>query len=108
MSFCEPNIDKHTDIKLYSINEIVEIRFISISCRSYEFRNMKTFNKEVLNLCGLQLDSNKIFYTLKDIGFKRIFLRLKYEIVNLLDKNLPLKLTWLFIKKVNTFLNLKI
>ena len=45
----------------------------------------------------------RFFYTLKDIGFKRIFLRLKYEIVNLLDKNLPLKLTWLFIKKGKHF-----
>ncbi len=53
----------------------------------------------------------RLFYTLKDIGFKRIFLRVRHEILSLLDKNLPLKLTWFFLRKgKNTpkFTNIKI
>ena len=44
----------------------------------------------------------RLLNTLKDVGFKRIFLRLRHEIIHLLDKNLPLKLTWFFIRKENT------
>lgn len=41
----------------------------------------------------------RFFYTLKDLGLERILLRLNYEIVHFIDKNLPLKITWLFIRK---------
>ena len=55
---CEPNIKSHPDIELYPIEEIIEKSDLIVFLVAHsEFRNIKTFKKEVLNLCGLRLDS---------------------------------------------------
>ncbi len=55
---CEPNIESHTEIELYAINEVVEKSDLLVFLVAHsEFRNIKTFNKEFLNLCGLIIDS---------------------------------------------------
>ena len=53
-----PILESHSDIELYASNEIVEKSDLLVFLVAHsEFRNIKTFNKEVLNLCGLKLDS---------------------------------------------------
>lgn len=55
---CEPNINSYPNIKLYDINELVEKSDLLVFLVAHsEFRNIKTLNKEVINLCGLKLFS---------------------------------------------------
>ncbi len=55
---CEPNIKSHPDFDLRASNVIVEKSDLLVFLVAHsEFRNMNTFKKEVINVCGLKLDS---------------------------------------------------
>ena len=55
---CEPNIKSYPDIRLYASKETVEKSDLIVFLVAHrEFRNIKTFNKEVINLCGLKYNS---------------------------------------------------
>lgn len=52
----EPNISNYSDFRLYQIDQVVEKSDLLVFLVSHSsFKNINTFNKDVINLCGLKL-----------------------------------------------------
>ena len=53
---CDPNIIEYKKLKFKSLEDIVQLCDLLVFLVAHEeFRNLKTFNKQTINLCGLEI-----------------------------------------------------
>ena len=58
ISICEPNIKKFENLNILEFNEVIKNSELLIFLVAHsDFKNINTFGKETINLCGLELNS---------------------------------------------------
>ena len=58
ISICEPNIKNYKNLKIMESDEVIERSEILIFLVAHsEFKNLNTYGKETINLCGLELNT---------------------------------------------------